>query len=138
LAKFRELFGDETADYGAAMQNYYQQGPAADWPQRTITAYASMHPWEDWAETWAQYFHIKDTLESFDSFGLKIIPEPVGNPQGNAFDLLCLRWGEISCALNAINRSMGLSDLYPFVITLPVREKLRFIDQVVAQFSSNK
>jgi hypothetical protein len=135
LTTFRELFGDETADYDAAMKNYYQQGPAADWPQRTITAYASMHPWEDWAETWAQYFHIKDTLESFDSFGLKIIPAPTVNPQDDAFEVLCLRWVDISFALNAINRSMGLSDLYPFIINPPVRKKLRFIDQVVSQFS---
>src|ERR1700733_11416100 len=62
LQCFRKLFGDETVDYDAMLQAYYKQGPPADWHDRTVTAYASSHPWEDWAETWAHYLHIIDTL----------------------------------------------------------------------------
>lgn len=136
LPRFRELFGDETADYNTAMENYYRQGPAPDWSQRTITAYASMHPWEDWAETWAHYFHIRDTLQTVDSFGLQMVPTPASNPP-DAFDALCLRWVSFSCALNAINRGMGLNDLYPFIISPAVQEKLRFINNLIASTQTN-
>jgi hypothetical protein len=66
------VFGDERQDYNAALQNHYNQGPPADWPQRFVSAYASAHPWEDWAETWAHYLHLTDTLETASSFRLEI------------------------------------------------------------------
>jgi hypothetical protein len=51
LEPFRALFGDETLDYGQALQRHYQQGAPGDWQSRFVTAYATMHPWEDFAET---------------------------------------------------------------------------------------
>ena len=60
--EFRAPFGDERDDYQAALQRHYASGPPADWQARFVTAYASAHPWEDWAETWAHYLHITDTL----------------------------------------------------------------------------
>ena len=142
LNRYRELFGDETVDYGSALQTYYQQGPADDWKDRTVTAYASSHPWEDWAETWAHYLHIMDTLETAAGFGVSVDPDNKANDGSKAnssiafdenmeFDELLAEWIPLTCALNSINRGMGLSDLYPFVIPPAVVEKLRFIHDVI-------
>jgi hypothetical protein len=142
LQRFRELFGDETMDYGTALQAYYQQGPPPSWPERTVTAYASSHPWEDWAETWAHYLHIVDTLETAASFGVSVNPDNAANDSAQTgmpirfdeamdFDTLMTGWVPLVCALNSINRGMGLADLYPFVIPPAVTEKLRFIHQVI-------
>ncbi len=142
LERFRELFGDETANYDSALQTYYQQGPPTDWQNRTVTAYASSHPWEDWAETWAHYLHIIDTLETAASFGVSVNPDNAANGTPKAcppptfgkwknFDSLLAVWVPLTCALNSINRGMGLSDLYPFVIPAAVTGKLRFIHQLI-------
>ncbi|HEV2692582.1 MAG TPA: putative zinc-binding metallopeptidase [Verrucomicrobiae bacterium] len=143
LEPYRKLFGDETLDYDAALKNYYQQGPPAGWQDRTVTAYASSHPWEDWAETWAHYLHITDTLETAGSFGMNLSREKGvkgGSPKVTAealleaesnFDDMLARWVPLTRALNSINRGMGLADLYPFVISPAVIEKLRFIHSVI-------
>jgi hypothetical protein len=148
LPRFRELFGDETLDYAAALQAHYQQGAPADWQNRTVSAYASSHPWEDWAETWAHYLHIMDTLETAASFGVSVNPDNAANHasqpvspfrfnEGMKFDEMMEGWIPLTCAMNSINRGMGLSDLYPFVIPPAVVEKLRFIHQVIHSVSSN-
>jgi hypothetical protein len=148
LNRFRELFGDETMNYNLALQTYYKQGPPADWHDRTVTSYASSHPWEDWAETWAHYLHIMDTLETAAGFGVNVNPDNAANhtAQKNSpimfseqmdFDLMLADWIPLTCALNSINRGMGLSDLYPFVIPPAVVEKLRFIHQVIKSVRSN-
>ena len=135
LPRFRELFGDETKDYDAALQAYYKQGPPADWQNRTVTAYASSHPWEDWAETWAHYLHITDTLETAASFGVSVNPDIMANKgslgftptmfnDGMDFDKMLAGWVPLMCAFNSINRGMGLSDLYPFVISPERRRKV--------------
>jgi hypothetical protein len=74
LEPFRALFGDERQDYGAGLERHYAAGPRPDWSQRFVSAYAGMHPWEDWAETWAHYLHIVDTLETANAFGLRVHP----------------------------------------------------------------
>src|SRR6185436_17928775 len=75
LAGFRERFGDERADYDQARQRHYEQGPPADWGTRFVSVYASMHPWEDWAETWAHYLHMTDTLETARAHGVVVRAE---------------------------------------------------------------
>ena len=133
LTRFRELFGDETADYASSLKQYYRQGPPSDWAQRTVTAYASAHPWEDWAETWAHYLHIYDTLETANGFELGVASAAGAIPvRWDSFDDMFKRWIPLSCALNSINRGMGLSDLYPFVIPDAAVEKLRFIHDLIA------
>jgi hypothetical protein len=142
LQEFRELFGDETTDYNEALQKYYQQGPAANWTERTVTPYASLHPWEDWAETWAHYLHMVDTLETAASFriGLNRTEREKGAPKKNAdkisgdrrdFQRLLADWQPLTCVLNSFNRGMGLPDLYPFVIPGAAVEKLRFVHKVI-------
>ena len=71
------MFGDERQDYAAALKRNYEAGPPADWAEQHITSYASVHPWEDWAETWAHYLHMTDTLETARAYGLALRPQPV-------------------------------------------------------------
>ena len=132
LPRFRELFGDETLDYQSSLQSYYRQGPAPHWPQRTVTAYASAHPWEDWAETWAHYLHIYDTLETATNYGLANGADTgVIAAQAQTMDGLLERWIPLARAINSVNRGMGLPDLYPFVIPDLAREKLGFIHGLI-------
>ncbi|MBL26038.1 MAG: hypothetical protein CMM50_00610 [Rhodospirillaceae bacterium] len=138
----RRLFGDETEDYTEALERHYGNGPPMDWPQRFVSAYASSHPWEDWAETWAHYMHIVDTLETAHAFGLTLKPKAGRDPALAAeadfdpyrepdFDRLMAPWLPLIYAANSLNRSMGQPDLYPFVIPPAVIDKLRFIHGVV-------
>lgn len=149
LQRFRELFGDESGEYNGALQAFYDQGPPADWQERTVSAYASSHPWEDWAETWAHYLHIVDTLETAANFGVSVDPDNAANGGSKPaaptvfkeqmdFDEMLAGWIPLTCALNSINRGMGLSDLYPFVIPSAVVEKLRFINQVIHAVPSSQ
>ena len=138
----RAVFGDESQDYQAALERHYQAGAPADWQENYISAYATMHPWEDFAETWTHYLHIVDTLDTAASFGLAIEPEVSDDPKdtvevsfdpyrARSFDRLIDAWFPLSVALNSLNRSMGQADLYPFAISPPVVEKLRFIHGLI-------
>lgn len=139
LAPTRALFGDEREDYQAALQRHYEQGPPADWAQRYISAYASAHPWEDWAETWAHYLHIVDGLDTAHHCGFTLHGEPVPAPPTpdapgpDRFDTLVAHWEHLAVALNALNRSMGLEDAYPFALSGPVKTKLRFVHDLITQ-----
>ncbi|MEV8370991.1 putative zinc-binding metallopeptidase [Microbacterium sp. NPDC064584] len=123
LARARELFGDETVDYQEQIDRHYSDGPPAGWEERYLTMYATMHPYEDFAETWAHYLHICDTLDTAVHYGL------IGDERGSRSfrELVTEVWVPLSTALNAINRSMGKDDLYPFVIPAPVLDKLEFV-----------
>lgn len=125
LARARELFGDETADYQAAIDRHYSEGAPVDWREHYISTYATMHPYEDFAESWAHYLHITDTVETAAAQGLTVV---AGVEAFSRFrDLVTGVWVPLSIALNAINRSMGKDDLYPFVIPGPALDKLDFI-----------
>jgi hypothetical protein len=139
LEAFRALFGDERESYQAAIERHYEQGPPASWEGSHISAYATMHPWEDWAETWAHYLHMLDTLETAKSHGVAVrLPgeaERVSTDELalNDFDGLMASWHAVTIALNSLSRSMGLKDVYPFVLGEPVGQKLRFIHDLVQQ-----
>ena len=47
------------------------------------------------------------------------------------FDALTTGWNAVTLALNSLNRSMGMKDAYPFVLTAPVLDKLRFVHKLV-------
>ena len=141
---FRALFGDERADYAAALKHHYDNGPAPDWTQRCVSAYASVHPWEDWAETWAHYLHMVDTVDTALSFGIDgedvdLSAEPFGKDdlwdpgaQGAAEFLSFLNaWVELTAVLNELSRAMGQHDFYPFVLPRPAVAKLQFIHVLV-------
>lgn len=138
LDRFRELFGDEREDYGAALKRHYEKGAKPDWQAEHISAYATMHAAEDWAETWAHFLHVYDTLEVAADFGfigkrVKVSMESETRPvEKSRFTEVMERWTELTVALNSINRSMGLPDLYPFVLSKPVIDKLFFVSEVIA------
>lgn len=130
--RFRMLFGDETADYGAALEKHYQDGPPADWNAHHVTPYASSHPHEDWAETFAHLLHLTDITDSFVAAGLQSPDLP--GPDYDAYretdtERLITIGAGLGIALNHVNRSMGLQDIYPFVLTPVIREKLAFVDR---------
>ena len=125
LARSRELFGDETADYQAEIDRHYAEGPPAGWESTYISSYATMHPFEDFAETWAHYLHICDTIETASEYGLVTVGTITRFSQFR--DVVVGIWVPLSVALNMINRSMGHDDLYPFVIPDGVLDKLDFV-----------
>lgn len=140
----RALFGDEREDYAAALQRHYSAGPPADWGQRFVSAYASSHPWEDWAETWAHYLHLVDTLDTACSFGLDgervelsyerfspALLADTGDVEAASFLGLINGWMELTGVLNELSRSMGVADFYPFVLSAPAVRKLHLVHRIV-------
>ena len=140
--RYRQLFGDETQDYGEALKRHYEAGAPADWQAAFVSAYATAHPWEDFAETWAHYIHMVDGLETARSFGIKVRPAAKGADQlavevdfqpyaaANAQDLVD-DWIPLTVAINSVNRSIGQPDFYPFVLSPPVIDKLQFIHEII-------
>jgi hypothetical protein len=145
LEPFRAVFGDERASYAEALKRNYEQGPPADWAQNHISAYATMHPWEDWAETWAHYMHVIDGLGTALGYGVDLkrdrghvapfAREALYDPQDPCADRvldLLNSWLRLTVILNELSRSMGQPDFYPFVMSAPVVAKLQFVQMVVA------
>lgn len=141
-AEYRTLFGDESRDYIGALQQYYANGAVPDWQQGFISAYATSHAWEDFAETWAHYLHIIDTIETASAFGVRTRPEvdPTGDLGARfAFDpyetdtieTVIEHWIPLALLMNNLNRSMGHPDAYPFVLTPNVIEKLSFVHRLI-------
>ncbi len=141
LSAFRQTFGDERADYSEALQAFYKDGAPADWQTRHISKYSTAHPWEDWAETWAHYLHIMDMVETAYFFGISVSPvdaptamianipfDPYTTPDFQSIIDVCV---PLSYSVNSLNRAMGISDVYPFVISPSVRNKLVFIHGVL-------
>jgi hypothetical protein len=132
------------------LQQHYQQGAPADWPQHYVSAYASAHPWEDWAETWAHYLHLIDTLDTafsfrlaidsvelpFESFGLEALARP---EESSAADFLGLlnAWARFTAVLNELSRSMGFPDFYPFILSRQAVAKLHFVHTVIERGRSS-
>jgi hypothetical protein len=151
LPRFRDLFGDERADYGEALQRNYREGPPPDWRDRCISSYASVHPWEDWAESWAHYMHLRATLQTVASYAidttkvkLQITPFAPDvlyrqEPAASARDFLgwINAWVILTAVLNETARSMGQPDIYPFVMNRAVVTKLHFIQCVVEERASH-
>lgn len=140
---FRAMFGDERADYGQALDAYYAAGGARpDWQEDHVTAYATAHPWEDWAETWAHYLHMVDLLETAASYSTSLaLPgtagehaEPVSDPfaaAGGSFDRLVAQWVPVTLLVNSLNRSLGHDDAYPFALSPRALDKLRFVHDLI-------
>jgi hypothetical protein len=139
---FRDVFGDERPDYDEALRTYYANGAPKGWQACFISAYATSHPWEDFAETWAHYMHIVDTLETAASLGVSL------NMRGFADDKIHARvdfdpylsegieeildaWTPVSVAINSLTRSLGQTDAYPFVLSPAIVAKLTFIHKVI-------
>jgi hypothetical protein len=146
LDNFRHLFGDERVDYANSLRQHYENGPAPDWANRCVTSYASAHPWEDWAETWAHYLHMADAADTAMSFGVDArnvelttdlfefadLWQP-DHPGASKFLDFLNGWVRLTNVLNELSRSMGQPDYYPFVLPRAVVGKLQFIHQVVTE-----
>jgi len=136
LGAFRATFGDERTDYAAALAQHHALGPPPDWSLRFVSAYASAHPWEDWAETWAHYLHMVDVLDTAAAVGMEP-PAVAGASHARdpyreaAFERLIGHWIPLTLALNSLSRSIGHEDFYPFVISDVVRHKLAFVHRVI-------
>ncbi len=137
---FEALFGDPDADYQAALNRHYNQGAPAGWEADYVSSYATMHPAEDWAETFSHYLHIRDTLDTSAAFGFApataTYDRKVLGPSG--FDTIIEMWLPLAWALNMVNRSMGKEDLYPFVLPPAVLDKMRFIHSVIDELTVTK
>lgn len=142
LNQCRAVFGDDSVDYGQALQRHYAEGPPPDWQQSYVSAYATTHPWEDFAETWAHYLHIVDTLEMAAEFGMEVRPRVDRdgeltarirfNPyEARDIEALVNAWLPFTFAMNSVNRTMGLRDLYPFILSPAVVAKLGFVHGLV-------
>jgi hypothetical protein len=146
LEKYRELFGDERQDYAAALKRNYDEGPPANWADNHISSYASVHPWEDWAESFAHYLHVVDSLDTALRFGLRgddveAAVEPFSvddlyDPttlDAKRVTLLVNSWVQLTTVLNELARSMGQHDFYPFVMSRSVLRKIHFIQIIVKE-----
>ncbi|MEX0942744.1 MAG: putative zinc-binding metallopeptidase [Pseudomonadales bacterium] len=140
LEPFRALFGDERTDYKKSISAYYTKGPSPNWQSAYVSAYASSHPWEDWAECWSHYLTIIDALETAQAHGVVLARDhsrhlftPTDSYRSESFDEMLEEWLPLTYAINSINRSAGQNDLYPFVLPGPAVNKLRFVHRVVKQ-----
>jgi len=131
-AACRAVFGDhDHPSYAEALEQYYERGAPPDWSTNFISAYATMHPWEDFAETFAFYLNVVTVQDTAQNFGLG-----GSGYTANLDDML--RWfGEIGLVMNEINRDMGLTDLTPEVITSAIRDKLNHIHRLVQEGSQD-
>ena len=140
----RELFGDERADYQAEIARHYKFGPPDSWPESFISEYATMHPWEDFAECFAHYLHITDTIDTVREAGLVLqadkvrfaVPRdivPLESYDDEPVERLLYDWQWLSMFFNRVNTAMGKNPLYPFTIPPPVIAKLRFIHRVIRE-----
>ena len=147
LETFRNIFGDEQQEYDQARKSYYAEGPAANWWEDCVSAYATMHPWEDWAETWAHYLHMVDGLETARTHGLYLQPaQALANEtlslstrrlNLHSFDDLIKGWIPLTVTLNSMNRSFGAKDCYPFVLSANAIEKLHFVHDLIESVTRN-
>lgn len=146
LERFRALFGDETQDYGDSLKAYYDNGPPADWALGYVSAYATAHPWEDWAECWAHYMHMSDMVDTASSFGLSLdetrlefkpfthdVLYQADHPGADKYLAFVNHWAELTMLMNGMARAMGQPDIYPFVLAHQVVAKLQFIHLVVSE-----
>jgi hypothetical protein len=148
ISDFRALFGTDTADYGQALRRNYTHGPPPDWAENYVSAYASVHPWEDWAETWAHYLHMIDSVGTAMSFGLN--PNAIAMPfdcfgsdvlydanrqDSNEFLTLLNTWLKLTAVMNELCRSMGQPDFYPFALPRRAATKFQFIHTLVTDAS---
>ena len=142
LDECRAVFGDDRQDYNAALKAHYEKGPPLDWQNDFVSTYATCHPWEDFAETWAHYLHIIDTLEMARAFNLQMSPdidkdrefhvdEGVDPYAAGAMQPMINNWLPLTTALNTFNKTLGKDDLYPFILSPPIVAKLDFIHGLV-------
>ncbi|MBC9883174.1 hypothetical protein G8O24_38440 [Bradyrhizobium sp. INPA01-394B] len=141
-APFRLVFGDETENYEAALADYYARQDRSCDPASHISMYATSHPWEDWAETFAHFLHIVSTLDSLaglplslDARGKHTLNDPYLESD---FGALLELWTPLALTINRLNRSLGLADAYPFDISPAVEGKLHLVHMAITAFRNRQ
>ncbi|MFZ4287456.1 zinc-binding metallopeptidase family protein [Variovorax sp. HJSM1_2] len=148
IEDFRAVFGDESQDYGQALQAHYANGTSSVWHGAFVSAYAQAHPWEDWAETWAHYLHMVDLLETAAAYQTSLVipspgPDETQSPDNpfeggeSDFDAMIHQWVPVTLLLNSLNRSLGQNDAYPFALSEAALHKLRFVHEVIQGCNRN-
>lgn len=124
------VFGDhENPTYAEALERYYKEGAPDGWAERFVSAYATMHPWEDFAETFATWLDLTVALDSAHYVGFSDVPDL----HAADTDTLVAAYRRIGVAMNEMNRTMGLLDFLPEVFVPPVVDKLRFVHGLVRE-----
>ena len=145
----RELFGDERADYADAIKRHYKFGAPEGWETSYISEYATMHPWEDFAECFAHYLHITDTMDSSREAGMVLHADrvrfsaprdiaPLESYADASIERVLFDWRWMSLFFNRINAAMGKGPLYPFDIPPAVVDKLGFVHRVIRDTASER
>jgi hypothetical protein len=84
------------------------------------------------------------TLETAAACGLSLHPRRWDEPSlktdvrddcSNSFEQMINDWFPLTYVLNNLNRGLGLPDGYPFVLSVPAIDKLRFVHQTVEETS---
>lgn len=149
LDKCREIFGDERAGYADALDRHYRLGPPGDWRTSYISEYATMHPWEDFAECFAHYLHITGTIDTARESGLMLDSDqvrftmdrdivPLQSYADEPIERLLYDWKWLSTMFNRVNVAMGRRPLYPFDIPQPVVRKLGFVHRVIRETAKRR
>lgn len=144
IEPFRALFGDEREDYTQAMERHYANGPSPGWRTSYVSGYATMHPWEDWAETWAHYLHMVDLLSTANEWQLSVgafskervfalVPDQ--SPLSPEFLELLSRWMPLTLVVNSLNCSLGHPDAYPFALAYTALRKMQFVHDIIKPFN---
>jgi hypothetical protein len=131
------------------LHHHYRAGAPENWQDTHVSTYATSHPWEDWAESWAHFLHMSDALETASALGLSLNPSRAGEPAGPSlpadrpvldagFDRMVDRWLALTYVMNSLSRGLGLADSYPFVLSPTVLDKLRFVFDVIDQERKGK
>jgi hypothetical protein len=132
---FRLIFGDESQGYQDALKVYHDRCDTSYNRSAFISEYASSHPWEDWAETFAHFLHIVSALDSAAGLPLSLgsrALETLRDPYLESdFNALLASWKPLCYSLNELNRSLGLGDAYPFELSDVVSGKLHFVPMAI-------
>jgi hypothetical protein len=127
------------------LKRHYEYGAPAGWQANFISTYATAHPWEDWAETWAHYLHMTDALETAAAVGVSLLPQRENEPSLKltdhaltSFEEMIESWFSLTYMLNNLNRGLGLPDSYPFILSDLVIRKLRFVHDTIEKASSER
>jgi hypothetical protein len=144
LAECRRIFGDETVSYSDAIARHYAYGAPEEWRETFISEYATMHPWEDFAECFAHYLHITDTIDTSREAGMVLHADrvrfaapgdvmPLESYADVPVERLLSDWHWLSLLFNRANTAMGKNPMYPFEISPAVVTKLGFVHRVIRE-----
>jgi hypothetical protein len=126
--EFKAAFGDhENPSYSDAQQRYYEGGPQEGWQANYVSAYATMHPWEDFAETFATYLDMVSVLDT----ALHMCVADSCDPTKADLATMISRYVSLGIVLNEMNRAMGLIDLVPEILLPPIVAKMQFVHDLV-------